>query len=219
MCKRSQQRWKIYTCTPCLQTESCPGGRTWCLGRPGCCAPAPVCGCWARLACVRPPQMECCRTFLESREPLLLQPKYEVREHSGRWDSPNFSFQAWNSMSSREALAHLTTVRRAAAAATSSSFILSDNRRRKQQTGQRWHTGSFSFEFLAFSALFMSFLSCTLFPCSHSTGSVHNISAVCVYTCLCGCAGDTGGAGKDILLYTASVMTCSMSSQVVVSSS
>lgn len=97
-------------------------------------------------------------------------------------------------MSSRERLAHLATARRAAAAASSSSFILSEDRGRKQQTGQRRHTGSFSFEFLSF----MSFLSYALFifPCSHSTGSVHTISALsvcvlpaCVYVwgCVCGC--------------------------------
>lgn len=80
LCKRSQQRWKIHTGTPCLRTESCPGGRTWCPGRPGCCAPAPVFGCWARSACVQPPLMESCRTFLESEEPLLLQPQHQVRE-------------------------------------------------------------------------------------------------------------------------------------------
>lgn len=95
-------------------------------------------------------------------------------------------------MSSRERLAHLATARRAAAAAaaSSSSFILSEDRGRKQQTGQRRHTGSFSFEFLSF----MSFLSYALFifPCSHSTGSVHTISALCVCVsylpvCMCGC--------------------------------
>lgn len=50
---------------------------------------------------------------------------------TGWWDSPNFSFQAWNSISSRETLAQLATARRAAAA-TSSNFILTENACREE---------------------------------------------------------------------------------------
>lgn len=142
-----------------------------------------------------------------------------MRPQTGRWHSPNFSFQAWNSISSRERLAQLATARRAAA--TNSDFILTDNgwrRGRQVRDDMQEAAGGFSLAFMALSEPF--FLFSVLLQYKNRKCARLCLHTLSVYlTCLvCVCAGDTGWPHKAILLYAASVMTCSVPSQVTVSS-
>lgn len=120
----------VFLCIPCQQSRSCQGDKTWCPRRPACCAPAPVCDCWARFPCGEPPLMESYSSLLSVTEGNNQKEKKQKwkkeRNQFYRTHSPYLIFQAWNSNSSREMLAQLATAR-AATAAISSSFILIDS--------------------------------------------------------------------------------------------
>lgn len=121
--------------------------------------------------------------------------------------SPNLSFQAWNSRSSRERLAQLATAR--TAAVTSSSFILTDIQAQKAQRSwvtcekiHRLSLNSFSSAYFQICAgflehvfhlsrkLFLIFM--TLFFLCNNTPAIQEVSVglsvcLCASVCLCCC--------------------------------